>query len=152
MAALELGKQQEEEEDLLEALRHARELSQVGEEIPIRSGLAELRRRQGNLKAARELLDEVWEPAERGSFRLYHADAYNVLAQTERDAGHDEEAFQAATNAYRLSWCDCPPYAYHYGLQKAQAHLFALHRPEPNLPPFDVAGREPLPEVEIDPP
>jgi tetratricopeptide (TPR) repeat protein len=152
MAALELGKSQEVEEDLLEALRNARELSQIGEEIPIRIGLAELRRRQGNLKVARELLDEVWEPAERGSFRLYHADAYNVLAQIERDAGRDEEAFQAATNAYRLSWCDGPPYAYHYGLQKAKAHLLALHRPEPILPPFDPAGREPLPEVEIDPP
>lgn len=152
MAALELGNLQEAEEDLLEALKDARELNHVSEEIPIRVGLAELRRRQGNLKAARELLDEVWEPAERGAFRLYHADAYNVLAQIERDAGHDEEAFQAATNAYRLSWCDGPPYAYHYGLQKAKAHLLALHRPEPILPPFDPAGREPLPEVEIDPP
>jgi hypothetical protein len=34
------------------------------------------------------LLDAVWESAERGPYPLYHADALNVLAQIERDAGN----------------------------------------------------------------
>ena len=114
-------------------------------------GLAELRRRQGDLKAARELLDDVWEPAERGPFKLFHADAYNVLAQIERDAGNHEAAVKAAIEAYRLAWCDGPPFAYHWGLQKAKVHLAALGVPEPVLPPFDESKYEPMPGVEIEP-
>ena len=108
-------------------------------------------RRQGDAKAARELLDDVWEAAERGPFRLFHADAFNVLAQVERDAGNHAEAVKAATEAYRLAWCDGPPFAYHWGLEKARALLAELGASEPSLPAFDVAKFEPMPEVEIDP-
>lgn len=97
------------------------------------------------------MLDDVWEPAERGPFRLYHADAFNVLAQIERDAGNYAAAVEAATKAYRLAWCDGPPFAYHWGLQKAKAHLASLGATEPSLPPFDESKYEPMPEVEIDP-
>jgi hypothetical protein len=124
----------------------------VKEELPALIGLSELRRRQGDLKAAHELLDDVWEPADRGPFKLFHADAYNVLAQIERDAGNHEAAVKAAIEAYRLAWCDGPPFAYHWGLQKAKAHLAILGVPEPTLPPFDELKYEPMPEVEIDPP
>ena len=57
----------------------------VDEELPALVALAELRRRQGDAKAARELLDDVWEAAERGPYPLFHADAFNVLTQVERD-------------------------------------------------------------------
>ncbi len=96
-------------------------------------------------------MDDVWEPAERGPFTLFHADAYNVLAQIERDADNHESAVKVATEAYRLAWCDGPPFAYHWGLQKAKAHLAALGMPEPTLPPFDESKYEPMPEVEIEP-
>ncbi len=110
-----------------------------------------MHRRQGDLNAARELLDDVWEPAERGPYKLFHADACNVLAQIERDAGNHAAAVEAATKAYRLAWCDGPPFAYHWGLQKAKAHLAALGAPEPDMPPFDASKYEPMPEVEIVP-
>ena len=48
-------------------------------------------------------------------------------------------------------WCDGPPFAYHWGLEKAKAHLAALGAPEPVLPPFDESKYEPMPEIEIDP-
>jgi hypothetical protein len=81
-----------------------------------------------------------------------HADARNVLCQIERDAGNHDAAVEAATEAYRLAWCDGPPFAYHWGLEKARAHLAALGAPEPDdLPPYDEARYEPMPEVEIDP-
>ena len=95
----------------------------VQEELPALVALAELRRHQGDPAAARDLLDDVWEPAERGPYPLIHADAFNVLAQIERDAGNIEAAIEAATQAYRLAWCDGPPYAYHWGLEAARAHL-----------------------------
>jgi tetratricopeptide (TPR) repeat protein len=151
-ATLGLNDLETAEERLQHALARARVANFVDEELLAMIGLAELRQRQGDLKASRELLDDVWEPAERGPFKLFHADAYNVLAQIERDAGDHAAAAKAATEAYRLAWCDGPPFAYHWGLQKAKAHLSALGVPEPSLSPFDASRYEPMPEVEIDPP
>jgi tetratricopeptide (TPR) repeat protein len=140
------------QERLHHALNRARAVSLIQEELPALAALAELRRRQGDPKAARELLEDAWEPAERGPYSLLHADARNVLCQIERDAGNHDAAVEAATEAYRLAWCDGPPFAYHWGLEKARAHLAALGAPEPDdLPPYDEARYEPMPEVEIDP-
>ena len=63
------------DERLHHALAHARAVNLVEEELPALVALAELRRRQGDPKAARDLLDDVWEPAERGPYPLIHADA-----------------------------------------------------------------------------
>jgi tetratricopeptide (TPR) repeat protein len=139
------------DERLHHALTRARSVNLVEEELPALVALAELQRRQGDLKAARELLDEVWELAERGPYPLFHADAFNVLAQIERDVGNHAAAVEAATQAYRLAWCDGPPFAYHWGLEAARKHLAELGAPEPPMPPFDESKYEPMPEVEIDP-
>jgi tetratricopeptide (TPR) repeat protein len=152
MAALDLGLLATADQRLHDALTRARAVNLTEEELPVLIALAELRRRQGDLNPARELLDDVWEPAERGPFPLLHADALNVLAQIERDAGNREAAVAAATKAYRLAWCDGPPYAYHWGLEAAQKHLAALGEPEPtDLAPFDESKFEPMPQIEIDP-
>ncbi len=140
------------DERLHHALTRARTVELVEEELPALIALAELHRRRGAPIAARELLDQVWEPAERGPYPLLHADALNVLAPIERDAGNTAAAIQAATEAYTKAWCDGPPFAYHWGLEKARAHLAALGAPEPALPPFDESKYEPMPEIEIDPP
>lgn len=150
-AALSLDDRTVADERLHHALARARAVNLVEEELQALIGLAELCRRQGDLKAARELLDDVWEPAERGPFTLLHADASNVLAQIERDAGDHAAAAKAATMAYHLAWCDGPPFAYHWGLLKAKANLAALGAPEPALPPFDASKYEPMPQVEIEP-
>ena len=139
------------DERLHHALTRARMVNFVEEELSALVALAELRRRQGDVKAARELLDNVWEMAERGPYPLFHADACNVLVQIERDEGNQEKAVEAATKAYRLAWCDGPPFAYHWGLEKARKYLKELGAPEPEMPPFDASKFEPMPEVEIDP-
>lgn len=130
-------------------LTSARVLNDVREELYILIGLAELHRQRGDLQAARELLDDVREIADRGPYRLAYADACNVLAQIERDAGNRAGAIEAANLAYRHAWCDGPPFAYHWGLQTAKAHLAALGEPEPNLPPFDESKYQPLSDIEI---
>jgi tetratricopeptide (TPR) repeat protein len=151
-AALGLDDFPAAEEWLNHALTRPRAVNLVDEELPALTGLADLRRRQGDLKAAQELLDDVWEPAQRGLYPLFHADALNVLARIELDAGNHEAAVAAATKAYRLGWCDGPPYAYHWGLEAAKKHLAALVAPEPtDLPPFDESHFEPMPQTEIDP-
>ncbi|HYG78748.1 MAG TPA: hypothetical protein VD861_00085, partial [Pyrinomonadaceae bacterium] len=150
-AALGLNKLAAADERLHHALTRARMVNLVQEELPALVALAELRRRQGDAKAAREFLDDVWEAAERGPYPLFHADALNVLAQIECDEANQAEAVEAATKAYRLAWCDGPPSAYHWGLEKARKHLSELGAPEPEMPPFDESKVEPMPEVEINP-
>lgn len=150
IAALGLGDLEKADIYLHEALSRTRAVNNVEEELPALVGLAELRRRQGELRAAWELLDDVWEAAERGPYPLFHADACNVLAEVKRDEGNREKAVEAATKAYRLAWCDGPPFAYHWGLEKARVLLKELGAEEPLMPPFDESKFEPMPEVEID--
>jgi tetratricopeptide (TPR) repeat protein len=150
-AALGLNDFATADERLHHALTRARAVNQADEELPALVALAELRRRQGELKAARGFLDDVWDAAERGPYPLIHANACNVLAQIERDAGNRAAAVEAATRAYRLAWCDGPPFAYHWGLEKARKHLQEVGAPDPEMPPFDASKFEPIPEVEIDP-
>jgi tetratricopeptide (TPR) repeat protein len=150
-AALGLGDLSTATERLHHALTRARTVNLVEDELPALTALAELHRQQQQYDTARELLEQVWAPAERGPYPLIHADALNVLAQLERDQGRREAAVAAATEAYRQAWCDGPPYAYHFGLSNARRHLRELGAPEPELPPFDASKYEPMPEVELDP-
>jgi tetratricopeptide (TPR) repeat protein len=150
-AAIGLGDFATADERLHYALTRARMVSFVEEELPTLVALAELRRRQGELGAAWELLEEVWEAAERGPYPLIHADACCVLAEVERDEGNVEKAVEAAGRAYRLAWCDGPPFAYHWGLERARKLLKELGAGELVLLAFDESKFEPMPEVEIDP-
>jgi tetratricopeptide (TPR) repeat protein len=150
-AAMGLGDLSTATERLHYALTRARAANYVQEELPALTALAELHRRQQHYDTARELLDQVWTPAERGPYPLMHAEALNVLAQLERDQGRREAAIAAATEAYKQAWCDGPPYAYHFGLTTGHRHLRELGAPEPAMPPFDASKYEPLPEVELDP-
>jgi tetratricopeptide (TPR) repeat protein len=150
-AALRLHDFAVADERLHHALTRARKVNFVEGELPALIALADLRRQEGKPDEAREFLDDVWDSAERGPYPLLHADAFNVLAQLERDAGNLEQAITAATEAYRLAWCDGPPFAYHWGLVAARKHLQELGAPEPEMPPFDESKFEPMPEVEIDP-
>jgi tetratricopeptide (TPR) repeat protein len=149
--ALNLGELSKADGLLHEAITRARAVDLLEEELPALVALAELRRRQGDLKAAREFLDDVWDAAERGPYPLFHADACNVLAQIERDEGKTAAAVEAASKAYQLAWCDGPPFAYHWGLEKARKLLRELGAAEPSLPPFDASKFEPMTDVEIDP-
>jgi hypothetical protein len=149
-AALGLDDFAAADERLHHALARARRVHYVEEELPALVALAELRGRQGDAKAARELLNGVWEAAECGPYRLIHADACNVLAQIEQDEGDRRTAVEAATRAYELAWCDGPPFAYHWGLEKARGLLIELGAEEPEMPEFDESKFEPMPEVEID--
>ena len=150
-AALGLNDFDIADERLHHALTRARMVNLVEEELPALVALAGLRRRQGDLVVARELLEDVWEVAERGPYLLFHADACCVLAKVERDAGNRDEAIKAATKAFELAWCDGPPFAYHWGLERARGLLKELGAGEPELPVFDESKFEPMPEVEIDP-
>ena len=150
-AALGLGDLATAEERLHHALTRARAVNRVEEELPALTALAELHRQRRQYGLARELLEQVWAPAERGPYPLWHADARNVLARIERDEGQREVAIAAATRAYELAWCDGPPYAYHFGLTNAKQLLAELGAPEPKLPPFDETKYEPMPDVELNP-
>jgi hypothetical protein len=74
-----------------------------------------------------------------------------VLAAITAAEGDEQAAIAAATDAFKAAWCDGPPYAYHWGLELAKAHLTALGAPEPDMPEFDESKFAPLPRVEINP-
>jgi tetratricopeptide (TPR) repeat protein len=150
-AALGLGDLERADERLHLALTRARAVNVVEAELPALIAIAALEILKGNLTNAKARLDDVWDAAARGPYPLYQADAYNVLADIERAAGNPQAAMEAATKAYQAAWCDGPPYAYHWGLETARAHLAALDAPEPEMPAFDASAFEPLPEVEITP-
>jgi hypothetical protein len=124
----------------------------VQEELATITALAELHRRRHESSGAREILDQIWELAERGPCPTLHADALNVLAQIERDEGNTKAAIAAATKAYTLAWCDGPPYAYHYGLTNARKCIFRNSaRPNRSFRPSMNLNFEPMPDVELNP-
>jgi tetratricopeptide (TPR) repeat protein len=149
--ALRLGDFVCGDERLHHALTRARAVNVVEFELPALIAIAELELKRGHPSEARARLDDVWEAAERGPYPIQQADACNVLADIALAEGHTPAAIAAAIKAYRTAWCDGPPYAYHWGLTKAKAHLAALGAPEPDMPPFDESKFEPMPEVEINP-
>lgn len=149
-AYLALGNLGNASDHLQKALVGARTVNLVEEELRTLSLLAELHRQRKDYDTARELLEQVWGPAERGPYPTYHADALNVLSQIERDQDNHRAGIAAAEQAYVLAWCDGPPYAYHYGLTNARKHLQELVAPEPDLPQFDPSKFGPVPEVEFD--
>jgi tetratricopeptide (TPR) repeat protein len=149
--ALCLGDLARADERLHHALTRARAVNLVELELPALIAIAELTLRQGRPTESRAQLEDVWEAAERGPYPRHQADAYNVLADIALAEGDKPAAIAAATKAYRAAWCDGPPYAYHWGLTKAKAHLAALGASEPAMPPFDESKFEPMPEVEINP-
>jgi hypothetical protein len=138
-------------DQLCRALRLARESGVVEDELAVLVALAKAQRPVSGA-AARCTLGELWEAAKGGPYRLLDADACNLLAALERDAGNHRAAADAALRAYRLAWCDGPPFAYAAALETARQHLGALGVPEPKLPPYDDSQYEPLPEVSFDPP
>ncbi|MDX1912626.1 MAG: tetratricopeptide repeat protein, partial [Saprospiraceae bacterium] len=125
-AALGLGQYDKAAERLHHALERARKINDVQEELPALIALAELARQQGHLPEARELLEGVWDAAERGPFPFFHADALCVLCEIERAEGNKEAAKVAAEEAYRLALAQGEPYVYRYGLDKAKQLLASL--------------------------
>lgn len=128
-----LGETARAEPLLKQTLTEAIEKSVPRFELEARRALAELHRVRGELAQAREVLDDLWELATRGGFRLTLADAHLVLAAIERDAGQVDAAREAAREAYTSAWCDGPPHAYHWTLQKAAAMISELGAEIPAL-------------------
>jgi len=148
-AALALNNCELAAERLSHSLVRTRAANIVHFELQILISLAELDLKRSNPASARVHLDQVWEPTKEGPYPLYLADAYNVLADICLAEDDKLGAIEAAINAYRAAWCDGPPWAYHWGMEKAKAHLRSLDASFPDMPPFDESKFEPLPEIEI---
>jgi hypothetical protein len=150
VCAVARGDNDRADERLSHALSRARAVSRVDEELRCLVSLARLRLTQGLHADASDYLEPIWDLAAAGPYPLIEADARNLLAEIERDAGNTVAAIAAATRAYELSWCEGPPWAYGLGLQRARDLLAELSAPEPQLPPFDESQHEPMPELDLD--
>ena len=106
--------------------------------------------RRSEAQEARALIDEALLIARRGQSQLEIADGLLLRARYFQILGDQDQATRDATEAYRLAWCDGPPFAYDRGLKKAEELLRALGAVVP-----DGLSRKPLPadwiEVELDP-
>lgn len=140
------------EKRLEQTLAEAHSRHWIDEELAAMIALAEIRRRQGKGEPTRLLLNDARELARRGQYRLHLADIENTNARLALDEGDRTAAAAAAVEAYRLSWCDGPPFAYAWGLSEAAAHLEACRTAPPDdLAPFDPARHEAMPDVAINP-
>ena len=104
-----------------------------------------------NEEAARTLTEEAWAIARRSRSPIRKAQCLAVRARYYRLVGDREAAIRDATEAYKLAWCDGPPFAYADGLKDAETELTAMGEPIP----ADLLTK-PLPgdwkEIELDPP
>ncbi len=133
------------------SLLSARTAGDTMREINALIAISELEVRNGRHSEARSGLQNVWDIADECFYPIRQAEAHNVLAEICLAEGDKPGAIVAATKAYRAAWCDGPPWAYHWELEKAKTHLQALNAPEPDMPPFDESKYDPMPKVEINP-
>jgi hypothetical protein len=104
----------------------------------------------GRLDIARAYAADALHIAEHAQLRLRQVDALNLLSSVQRGYGNQHEAASAAAEAYRLAWCDGPPYVYEWGIRQARENLATVGEQEPaDLPAFNSSGE--LPELGIVP-
>ncbi len=113
-----------------EFLRHGIELARSGNVIyhciDGQIELARLRLEQGDLESAADLIDATWDELEGCELTLREVDCLNVRAQIAMQRGENTAAVSDAQRAYRLAWCDGPPFAYADGLAEAREILESL--------------------------
>ena len=141
----------EGEKNLQSALRRAREIEFVEEELPALRALALKALNIKELNVAREYLRQTWHLAERGQFLLYNADSYNIFARVELADGRLNKALEAAQKASQLSICDGLPFAYQRGLEDSQALLNQLDADIPKIPMCEETKFNKMFEIELNP-
>jgi tetratricopeptide (TPR) repeat protein len=148
-----LGERERAQEMLNDALVLAREMRLADGEAGLLIQLGGWNARDNHLSAARRFAADALQVAEHGQLRLRQVDAINLLSSIERACGNQGEAASRAAQAYRLAWCDGPPFSYEQGIRQARENLAAAEEPEPEgLPPFDPSTQMPeLTTVPISP-
>ncbi len=141
----------EGEKNLQSALRRAREIEFVEEELPALRALALKALNINELNVARQYLRQTWHLAERGQFLLYNADSYNILARVELADGQINNAIEAAQKAFQLSTCDGLPFVYQRGLEDAQVLLNQIDADIPKIPMCDETKFNKMFEIAINP-
>jgi len=124
------GAYRDAEKRFFEAMKIAGEIGSKSE-ANLTIALAEVCHREGAHEGVGQLLADVWEPLQRGPRRLLHADAANLLAESELALGKITEAAEAAATAYRLALCDGAPYCYASAIERARRVLATCGASEP---------------------
>lgn len=148
-ALMMLGDLDEAETWVGTGLSTANLVNMVEEMLPLSHVQAEIARQRGQIELAQHALQTTWELAKIGEYRAYHANSYVLLARLHEDKHENDEAIAAAQNAYRLSWCDGPPFAYQRGLEKSREILERLGGALPEMPVYDETHWPALPEISL---
>ena len=143
-----LGEHERAHELFNNALVLARETRLADNEAQLLIQLGEWNARGSHLSTARKYAADALQVAEHGQLKLRQVDAANLLSRVERASGNQRKASIAAGEAYRLAWCDGPPFSYELGIQQARENLAAVGEQEPTgLLPFNSATQ--MPELVI---
>lgn len=129
------GKHEQAYELLNNALVLARRGRLADSETGLLVQLAEWNITRKRLDDARRNVADAQQLAEHGQLKLRQIDALNMLSRIEHASGDHSKATSAATEAYRLAWCDGPPFTYDWGIRQARQNLAALDEPEPTRLP-----------------
>jgi tetratricopeptide (TPR) repeat protein len=146
------GEREAAERWIAESLRRAALIHMVEEMLPAWRVLAQLAHAAGDHETARAYIARTVEVGEPGHYTLYLTDSYNAAARIACDEGDRAGARAAAVRAYRMAWCDGPPFAYQRGLDDAAHLLDRLGAPHPVMPVYSPLAWPPLPDVALDPP
>jgi hypothetical protein len=121
------------EADLSYVAKQAAKARELAEEIPALLALVEIGLRSGQSEAAATHLEVARSRLAGSGYRLFEADCQVWISRWEQVAGRLTRAVEAAARAYELSWCDGPPFVYHWGLVAARRQLSALAAAEPQV-------------------
>ena len=144
------GERDQAHDILNDALVLAREARFLDSEADLLVQLGHWNVRSGYLDTARRYSFEALHIAEHRQLKLRQIDAINLLSSIEHASGNQHKAANAAAEAFRLAWCDGPPYVYDWGIRQARDNLAAAERPEPaDLPVLNSPSQ--MPEVAVMP-
>ncbi len=128
--------------DLGQVADQAARSANLVEEIPALLTLAELGLQAGRSEDARKRLEAARARLAGSDYRLFEADFQVLSSRFEQAVGRLPESVAAAARAYQLSWCDGPPFVYHWGLVAARRQLAALGAAEPRVADPDPGNRD----------
>ena len=135
---------------LSDSLVCAREARMIDTEAGLLIEFGKWSIQRDRLNAAREYVSDALHIIEYAQLRLRQVDATNLLSRIEYACGNRQEAARAAVEAYRLAWCDGPPFTYEWGIRQARENLAAVGEPVPaDLPQFNSSKQ--MPEVSARP-
>ena len=111
--------------------------------------LAHVYQRLNDRQKVQEMLEDVWDPVERGPFAILRIKALVLQARSDFFHGRRDQAVLSAKEALSISWSDGAPYCHRQLVDDSQQLLLEMDESVHNMKPFLFDDTEPMPPVEV---